>query len=124
MNITIRSMLLSLLVAFGAPALAAHHEAGTVADILTGMNHFPSESEKQTLTAIGNDEAVSDNLRTIAMAVASVQHQVPDSYQAELEAIAADPAASDVEKTLAGAALRFNHKLAAEDSSALMALTE
>ncbi len=124
MNIAIRSLILSVALAISAPVLAAHHEVPALADILAGMNHFPSEAQQATLTAIGNDEAVASNLRTIAMAVVHIQHKVPDSYRARLDAIVADPDASDAERTLAGAALRFNHNATAEDSAALMALTE
>ncbi|MEQ8857980.1 MAG: hypothetical protein RIC56_04985 [Pseudomonadales bacterium] len=123
MNLAIRSAILFLL-ALAAPAFAAHHELPAVADILAQMNHFPSEAQQTTLVAIGQDESVDQDLRTIALAVAHIQHQVPDVYKTQLEAIVADADASDAEKTLAGAALRFNHKATAEDSAALMALTE
>lgn len=124
MNSAVRSVLVSLLLALAAPAFAAHHELPAVAGILAEMNHFPSEAQQATLVAIGQDEAVGQHLRTIALAVAHIQHQVPDAYQSQLQAIVADADAGDAEKTMAAAALRFNHKATAEDAAALLALTE
>ena len=114
----------ALLLALAVPALGDEHAASVMADIVTGMNHFPNEEQKSMLQDIATDEEVDDNLRTIAEAISNIEHQPQDADKEKLQAIVEDESADEAEKTLAGAVLRFNHQVAAQDTAALQALRE
>ena len=114
----------ALLLASGVPALADEHIAPTLADMLVGMQHFPSAEQKATLGEIAADEQVDEDLRIIAGAISNIEHQVPEDEQPALQAIIDDDSAGEAAKTLARAALGFNHQLSAEDKEALLALGE
>jgi hypothetical protein len=121
---TLTSFAVALLLAVAAPALAGEEAAATMADIVSGMNHFPNDEQKSTLSDIAADEEVDQNLRTIAEVIAGIQHQPSDADRQKLESIVADESASTEAKTLAGAVLRFEHKASAQDFAALETLTE
>lgn len=114
----------AILLALALPALGNEQAAAVMADIVAGMNHFPSEEQKSTLEDIAADEEVDDNLRTIAEAISNIEHQPKDADKEKLQAIVQDNSADEAEKTLAGAVLRFNHQASAQDAAALRALTE
>lgn len=117
------SLGLTMLLVAGTPAAVAGEEtAATLAGILANMNHFPSESEKETLTAIAADESVDADLRAIARAIAGIEHTPSAADQAQLNGILANDAATAAEKTLARAVLRFQHKASVEDQAALQNL--
>ncbi|MEQ8483461.1 MAG: hypothetical protein RIB46_03775 [Pseudomonadales bacterium] len=120
----LKSITFVLCIAAGMPAWADGHTASTLADILTGMNHFPSEADKAALNEVAADATVSDNLRAIADAIAGIAHTPTAEDQARLNGILASDAASAQEKTLAKAVLRFEHKLTVEDAAALGSLAE
>lgn len=113
-----------LLLAAGTPALADQDTAPVLADMLLGMQHFPSAEQKSTLAEIAGDEQVDEDLRTIAEAIGAIEHQLPEAEQADVQAIVADPDATGAEKTLAEAVLGFKHQLASQDAEALRALTD
>jgi hypothetical protein len=124
MNRHLKTIALVLCIAAGMPAWADGHTASTLADILTGMNHFPSEADKAALSEVAADATVSDNLRAIADAIAGIAHTPTAEDQARLNGILASDSASAEEKTLAKAVLRFEHKLTVEDAAALESMTE
>ena len=123
MKTRLSAVALSLAVLFLFAALPARaDQAATLADIVAGMDHFPSEEQKATLAEIQQDESAEENLRTIAGALANVQHQPAEADRAKLQAIVDDEAASEEAKTLAAAVLNFNHKVQETDLAALEAL--
>lgn len=125
MKLSAAALSLALLFLFAAlPARAGEHAAATIADIVAGMNHFPTDEQKAKLAEIQQDESVDENLRTIAAAVANVQHQPAEADRAELQAIVDDEAATEEAKTLAAAVLNFNHKVQQTDLAALESLEE
>ncbi len=113
------TLALALVVVAAVPAIADDSPASTLAGILIDMNHFPSEAQKEQLTAISDDADASANLRSIASAIAGIEHTPSAEAQAELNGILISEAASPEEKTLAGAVLRFQHALSVEDRAAL-----
>lgn len=104
---------------------AADHETShvaTLAGILVGMEHFPSDAEKKRLTSIADDADTDEHVRTIARAITRIAHQVPEDDKQKLKAILDDESATEAQKTLAGAVIRFNHEVSSEDRAALEAL--
>lgn len=120
----LKAIALVFCIALGMPAWADGHTESTLAEILTGMNHFPSDAEKATLNEIAQDTGVSDNLRAIAAAIAGIAHTPSAEAQARLNGILSSDAASEAEKALAVAVLRFEHKLSNEDAAALAELAD
>ena len=120
---TLCSFCAAVLLVVAAPAMAAD-PAATMADILVGMNHYPTDEQKSTLSDIASDEGVDEHLRTIATAISDIEHRVTDADREKLKSIAANESASETEKKLADAALAFNHELPDEEAAALQALVE
>jgi hypothetical protein len=95
----------------------------TMAGILTSLNHFPTDAEKQSLKQIAEDKAVTEDERTIARALMNVQHTVAESDKAKLETIVSNKKAAASAKTLASAILNLNHKVSEADKKKLQALS-
>lgn len=112
-----------LLATVSVPVLADSNAVAAMADILAGMNHFPSDEQKSRLESIATETEHKD-LRVIANAIKRIEHQPSAADKKKMQAIMDDEAASSAEKRLAGAVLRFNHKAASEDAAALKKLAE
>jgi hypothetical protein len=95
----------------------------TMAGILTTLNHFPNDAEKQTLKQIAEDKSVSADERTVAQALMNVRHTVAAADKPKLEAIMKDEKASGSVKTLARVILNLNHAPTASDKKELQTLT-
>ena len=65
----------------------------TMADITMNLNHYPSDSEKQTLAAIAKSEDSSESEIAVATAISNMKHQVAAGDKEKLNSIIADDSA-------------------------------
>jgi hypothetical protein len=113
------------LAAQAAPKEAAQSTAvQTMATILSGLNHFPSDAEKQTLQGLIDAESTTAHERTVAQALLNVNHTPPAADKPKLQAIVDDASAPAGVKTLAGVLVNLNHTPSAEEKEALQQLAQ
>ena len=120
--IAVLSVLLLIVSATSVADAGKHTAVQTMAGILTGLNHFPTDADKQSLKQIAEDKSASADERTVAQALMNVQHKVADADKPKLEAIVNDKKAPDSIKTLAGVILNLNHTPSEADKKKLQAL--
>lgn len=97
----------------------AQSAAGTIAEIVSGMNHFPNDSQKATLQGIASDGSQSEAIQTIAQAVHDIQHTVSEDTRAKLQAIAGDDSVDANTRMLAEVVAGFNHMASESDEMML-----
>lgn len=93
-----------------------------MAGILLQLQHYPSDTAKQTLGKIAEDNSVSADERTVARAIMNIKHTVAASDKPNLEAIVNDEKASTSVKTLASVVLGLHHIPSDSDKEKLQAL--
>jgi type IV pilus biogenesis protein CpaD/CtpE len=101
-------------------AMAQADAAKTIAGILSGVSHYPSEEQKTILMTISNNKKNSAATKTIAKAVHDMQHAVSAEDKVKLVAIAGSSKATAAEKELAAIVGSFNH-VAGDDVKARLA---
>ena len=111
-----------LLAALPAAANAGGDAIRTMADIIMHLNHYPSDSEKQTLNGIIHDPKATAGEKTIAGALMRMRHSVGGDDAAALRALAADAKASAGERELADILLGIHHHPSAMDRQRLQKL--
>ena len=72
-----------------SPATYADEAVTTMANIVIGLKHFPSDADKAALAAIADGDS-SDAEKSVASAIANISHKVTDADKATLAAISAD----------------------------------
>jgi len=82
----------------------------TMAEITMNLNHYPSDSEKQTLAAIANSDDSSESEIGVATAISNLKHQVTASDKDKLNSIIADDSAPADLHALASILISINHK--------------
>lgn len=97
----------------------AQSAAGTIADIVSGMNHFPNDEQKMTLQEIASDGSQSEAIQTIAQAVHDIQHSVSEGTRSELQSIAGDDSVDADTRALAEVVAGFNHMASESDEMML-----
>ena len=93
-----------------------------IANIVAGINHFPSDAQKQELQAIADDETAGSSMQVIASTVINIQHAANAEGKAAMAQIIADGEAPDSAKALAKIVMAFNHMASAEAKEILAAL--
>lgn len=93
----------------------------TMASILMGLNHYPSDSEKETLKGIVNGDG-SGNQKSLATAMINLQHKAASSDIPKLKSITSDSKASQGEKDLATILLGLSHSASASDKAKLKSI--
>ncbi len=104
---------------FSSPSLMAATAMQEMVGIMLGLQHYPSDSEKETLQKIANDSSVSENQRTIATALINMHHTVSDADKEKLENIANNNAAPEEERKVAGILANMHHHASAADKAEL-----
>ncbi len=123
MKSTVRLLaVLVLLVATYAPAAFADDAVATMAKIVSSLQHFPNDEDKQALAAIGAGDA-SESVKAVASAIAGISHKVGGADKATLETIAANDAESAALRELATIVVGVHHMPSAEAKIALAALS-
>lgn len=91
----------------------------TIAGIVVGMNHFPSDADKATLMGIA-ENSERRGIQLIATAVGNIAHAAnAEGKEAMSRVIAAEQAPANV-KAVAEVVLGFNH-MASDDAKAVLA---
>lgn len=96
-----------------APYTYAGDAVTTMANIVIGFKHFPSDADKAALAAITDGDS-SDAVKSVAGAIANISHKVTDADKATLEAIIADDDASAPLRELAAIVSSLNHMPSAD----------
>lgn len=110
------------LVFFASLAVAASNPTQVMAEMLMGINHFPSAEQKATLEAISQSESSSPAEKTIANAIHHLEHKAKPDDVAALSKIAAEKGTNEAEKALANIVMGFNHKVDAAAKEQLQAI--
>ncbi len=80
-----------------------------IADIVVGLNHFPSDDDLDTLDQIIANSELAQGVREIANAVAGIEHSANEEGRGAMEAIQDNQQAPERVKVLAGIIESFNH---------------
>jgi len=95
----------------------------TMAEITMNLNHYPSDSEKQTLAAIANSDDSSELEIAVATALSNLKHQVTASDKDKLNSIIADDSAPADLHALASILISINHRPTESDIEQLRKIT-
>ncbi|MCH8264819.1 MAG: hypothetical protein IIC10_05415 [Proteobacteria bacterium] len=126
MNTTIlrKLILLAAIGLFSQIAMAQNDANGLavkqIADIVVGLNHFPSDADMATLDEIIANGELAQGVRDMADTVANIEHSANEEGRGAMEAIQANSQAPDRAKVLAGIIANFSHG-ASDDSKAQLA---
>jgi hypothetical protein len=123
-NLTILSALITVMtLSFAQTANADDAAIGTMAGIMIGFNHFPSDADKTKLQAIADSSESSEAEIVVATAIANIQHQATASDKDKLNAIVANEQTSDSLRELASVIVATNHSPSAADIEKLEMIT-
>jgi len=112
-----------LLLAGMAPvALAADSAINTMAGIVMHLNHYPSGSEKKTLTDISLDSHSTAGEKILAEALINIQHKIGGNDARRLQSLMTANEASKQEQELADILLGLAHHPSAADKQRLQRL--
>ena len=100
----------SMLFMISSLAFADTAATRTMADITMTLNHYPSDSEKQTLMAIAESDDSSESEITVATGISNMKHQVAAGDKEKLHSIIADDSAPADLRALASILISINHK--------------
>ena len=82
----------------------------TMAVITMNLNHFPSDSDKQMLTAITNSDDSSESEIAVATAISNIKHQVAAGDREKLHSIIVDDSIPTELRAVASILISINHK--------------
>jgi len=116
------SLLVTLCLAVAGVAFASSDAIRSMAAITMGLQHFPSDAEKEQLKAIVDSDDSTEEEASIAMALMNMKHQVAAGDAQRLHAIVEDDSADADAKTLAEILLGINHMPSDADKAKLAAL--
>ena len=115
------TVLLLSIVAYTPHAFAGDAVAA-MAKIVSSLQHYPNDADKESLAAIVTGEN-SESVKAVANAIANISHKVGSSDKAALEAIAANDAEPAAVRELANIVAGMNHMPSADAKMALAALS-
>lgn len=82
----------------------------TMADITIKLNHYPSDSEKQTLATIASSDDSSESEIAVATALSNMKHQVAAGDKEKLHSIIVDDSVPEELRALASILISINHR--------------
>lgn len=97
---------------------AASDAVKTMAGIMMGLNHYPSDSEKETLKGIVGGTATEAE-KAMATAMMNLQHQATAADKAKLQKLIDDDATPGPVRALAKIIANINHKPSSADKKVL-----
>lgn len=117
-------ILLLLLISLFTPFAMADNDSALleIADILSGINHFPSDADKSRLMVIAQDDSLVQGVRDMATTVSAIQHFPNDAGKQAMADIMANTQAPEKAKTVASIIANFAHMVNAEDKARLAAI--
>ncbi|MDD9889252.1 MAG: hypothetical protein OXU66_16110 [Gammaproteobacteria bacterium] len=92
----------------------------TIADIVSSLNHFPSDADKAALAEIQANDSLPQGVRDMANTVANISHSASDEGKEAMARIQANAGAPDSAKELAGIIANISH-VASDDAKARLA---
>ena len=102
-------------------AIAASDAVKTMAGIMMGLNHYPSDSEKATLKGIVDGDA-SDAEKACATAMINLQHSASAADKEKLGKIIADDSTPGPVRAMAKVIVNLNHMPSGDDKKVLKEL--
>jgi len=103
-------------------AMAGGSAISTMAGIVMHLNHYPSDSEKQTLKNIIQDDHATSGEKALAGALMRMRHSVQGADAAALQALTSDKQANHNERELADVLLGITHHPSSNDMRRLQSL--
>jgi len=91
-----------------------------IADIVIGLNHFPSDDDLETLDQIIANGGLAQGIRAMANAVASIEHSANEESKGEMEALHSNAEGPEPARLLARIIDNFSHG-ASDDAKAQLA---
>lgn len=120
-RIVLAAVAVSLLL-FSGVAATDDGAIPVLAGITLHLNHFPTDADKDTLSAIIDSDDSSDEAATIAMALLNMQHKVAKDDAERLQDLIDDDASDATARKLAAILLGINHSPSDADKTVLAAL--
>lgn len=114
-------LLFGLTQAVISQAIAEEDNIKTMAGIMMNLNHYPSDSEKETLREISL-KSTNSYEKTMATAMINLEHAATAEDKKKLSQIIEDNAAPEDVKTLAKIIKDLNHKPSSDDKKKLEGL--
>src|SRR3569623_1221100 len=93
-------MMLLGAAASGSPKVFATPAARVMAEILSHLDHAPTDAEKTQLRQLASDANLSEQKRTLATAIMHFHHKAADEDKAKLNAIAEGSSAPEEDREL------------------------
>ncbi len=90
-----------------------------IADIVVGLNHFPSDDDLATLDQIIANSELIQAVREMANAVAGIEHVCNEESRAAMEAIQKNAQVPARTRALAGIIESFSHNAGDDDKKQL-----
>lgn len=118
-NKIVLAMMLLVAAAIGSPKVFATPPARVMAEILTHLDHAPSDAEKNQLRQLANDPSLSEQKRVLATAIMNFQHKAAAEDKAKLNAIAKDSSATEEDRELAKIIVNMSHHPSAAEKAKL-----
>ena len=100
----------SVLLMISSLAFADTAATRTMADITMKLNHYASDSEKQTLAAIANSDDSSESEIAVATAISNIKHQVTAGDKEKLNSIIGDDSVPEDLRAVASILISINHR--------------
>ena len=113
-------LMLGGLFSLAAMAQDAGAALKTIADIVSSLNHFPSDADKAALAEIEANDALPQGVRDMANTVANISHSASDEGKEAMARIQANANAPDRAKELAGIIASVSH-VPSDDAKARLA---
>jgi hypothetical protein len=116
---TVFSIVCTAALIFTGIAFADSTAIRTMADVTMNLNHFPSDSDKQKLSAISSSEDSSQSELAVATAIMNIEHHVTAADKETLNSIIGDESAPAGLRALAGILVNMNHRPSESDVAEL-----
>ncbi len=100
----------SVLLIITSLAFADTAATRTMADITMKLNHYASDSEKQTLAAIAKSDDSSESEIAVATAISNIKHQVAAGDKEKLHSIIVDDSIPAELRAVASILISINHR--------------
>lgn len=96
----------------------------TMASVLSELNHFPSETDREALAGIIEGESSTADEKMLAQIISRIEHKANVSDKVRLEKILESEDTSQAARAIATALVNINHKLQSDDIQAMKALID
>jgi hypothetical protein len=106
----------------GAQGEADNQALKQIANIVAGLNHFPSDADMTTLDTIMGNSDISQTVLIMADTVANIEHAANEEGKGAMAAIQASSQTSDEAKILAEVIENVSHTASA-DAKEMLAQT-